>query len=605
MTLFNFASPKKPIQVTPREWISWRLKKWFTIGLLLVEIEIIVVIIVLQRISSRNQGLRSVPQVQTDPTAPLSLSNIWSYGLLWTFLPSFLMALYQMGFNAMIAGMTQRQPYVDLNNSEQDATTAGRTIMLDYRAYSTLYNWLVAFRMNHSFIGCALFLSSVTSIALVPLASHLFAAIPIVVTSNVNVTFPNTFESAPLSNLDIQPAVTLARSVLTYGAQSPPWSTSKFAFEPFNVDQFHDQRNYTAPVTAYYGQVDCEILDVPTPDVSTTSTNDTSLSFHVLDRGCLVPSILIPVKLTIARSFGYGACDDEVHNSRIGILSGIPSSVTDFSNLTLVSCIPSYWKTAGILTISTAGGSPPKVESFTENGNDETEFRPTDVDIFETDLASYLQFDPKGLFNSDLFGTAVYEVAKKSNAQNPLDAATIKSSLESVFAAVFMYLTTTSLIQKADSRTMVAQQTRSETRLVVVSPVFWIVLALLILAAICNVNLIFYIARSRSILEEEPKGLLGAAVLLHDSDVTKFVAHVPGQLPSDIGVRKMIKAQYNVMESKCWYDAESRTIKLTGLEFGTRRRANTWIPRWNSFATGSPEQTSSHSVLAGSSVVPV
>jgi len=40
-----------------------------------------------------------------------------------------------------------------LNNS------ASRTIMLDYRSYPMLYNWLVVFKMKHSLTGCALLLS--------------------------------------------------------------------------------------------------------------------------------------------------------------------------------------------------------------------------------------------------------------------------------------------------------------------------------------------------------------------------------------------------------------------------------------------------------------
>jgi Protein of unknown function (DUF3433) len=573
MSNFKFRYPsKRQNQQKSTEWKTWRLKRWFTIGLLLVEIGIVIAVLILERFSAKNKGIATVPQLQTDPVINLSISDMfWSYGLLWTALPAFLMALYRIGWDAIVSGTAERQPYIDLNIPEKDASTAQRTIMLDYRSYPILYNWIVAFRMKHILIGCAMLLSSVLSIALVPITSHLLAAAPTVVVSDFSTTVPNTFDPAPLMSVDLQPALSLARSTLAFGAEPPPWTTSKYSFEPFDLKGIDGNQNYTVPVNAFYGQVDCEFLDVPEPQVSSgnfgTTDNITTLTYNITDRGCEVSPVQISLsdkpRSIVARTWGTASCGDLAHNSRIVVLTGNPTSSTTITNVTVISCIPSYWKTTGTLTGRIEEGSTPKLDAFKENASNETEFRPLGADLIETDLTLYVSSDPKAIFITDILGTVVYEVARKSNPANPLDSKAVKSAIESVWPSVFAYLTTTYLIQRPDERKVQGQASRSETRLFVVSPVAWTIVVIMILVVLCNTFLILHAESNRSILAEEPIGLLGAAVLLQDSDISGLVTRVQGRNRGDIKVREGIKKNYNLEESKCWYDKGTKRIRVT------------------------------------------
>lgn len=158
------------------------------------------------------------------------------------------------------------------------------------------------------------------------------------------------------------------------------------------------------------------------------------------------------------------------------------------------------------MTISTREDSPPKVENFIENTKNESEFRRLGARSLDIDFTLYMQGDAKGLFRSDVFGIIVYEAAKKSSPNNPLDPAAIKTALGSVWPSVFTYLTTTFLIQDAKPRTVVGQQMRAENRLFVYPPVAWMIIGIMFCVAICNASLIYTAERCRSILEEEPVG---------------------------------------------------------------------------------------------------
>jgi hypothetical protein len=199
----------------------------------------------------------------------------------------------------------------------------------------------------------------------------------------------------------------------------------------------------------------------------------------------------------------------------------------EFENVTITFCILSYWKTKGSLTVSAQKASLPKVESFVEDTTQLEEFRPLGSRVLESDFTGFLQSDPKGIYSADLLAIVSYEVARILNPGDPLDGPTLKKAMEKVWPSVFAYLTTTSLIQRPDKRTVLGQQMRNETRLFVYSPVAWTIVVIMILVAICNVFLILRAEREHSILQEEPQGLLGAAVLLQDSDVSTFVARVP------------------------------------------------------------------------------
>ena len=91
------------------EWKSWTVRKPWTIFVLILDIAIVVVIFVLQRLSATQNGIAKVPATSVSSLSNPSVSGIVSNaGLLWTTLPSFLMGLNRLAWDSIISGATDR-----------------------------------------------------------------------------------------------------------------------------------------------------------------------------------------------------------------------------------------------------------------------------------------------------------------------------------------------------------------------------------------------------------------------------------------------------------------------------------------------------------------
>jgi Protein of unknown function (DUF3433) len=551
-----------------KEWKTWRLSKWFTGSLLFLEIAIIIIIIALERWSAKNQGIATVPSVTTSNTSGSqpSVVNGWSYGLLWTTFPAFLMALYRLGWDAIVAGTAEREPFIALNRPEDKASAALKTVMLDYRTYPMLYNWLIAFRRKHGLIGCGMLLSSVLSIALVPLTSHLLVVAPAARLSTFSTVVPKGFDMQRPGDINLQPAFSIARATLGYGASPPAWTTSRYAFEPFHLKELAGSHNYTALTDGYYGQLDCNIINAP-PQASpnTFMTNMTKVNFNVKDRDCSTPYLNMYVanndtaKLLTVSTTNIN-CGDTAHFSRIVIGMGNPISVDIIANLTVLSCIPSYWKVSGMLTVETSNSNP-KVVNFDADDKTANEIRPKVWRLFENNLSKYKQVDPRNsVSSSDTFSILVYEIATRLNPQNPLDPPNVQKALEQAWSGVFAYVAATAVIEAPSTRVVDAQISSIKQRLFVVTPVAWTIVVIMLLVLICNALLIWHAEVNTSILEEEPIGLLGSAILLHDSDLSKFLADRRCQISNEEEVDEGIEK--DLRNYSFWFDHDTRRIKL-------------------------------------------
>jgi hypothetical protein len=570
--MFNFRSARQDAPDTSeKEWKPIPLRKSFSVCLLIVEVGIIVSIIALERRSARNHGLATVPQIPAD-----SLGRFSAISLLWTTLPVVLMAVYRLGWDAIVNATAARQPYIDLNRkSTAEANLADRTIMMDYRSYPGLYNWYVAFSKGQVLIGIAMILSLTLSIALVPLTSHLLVATTAVIDTSFNARIPNTFDSSYLFDLDIQPALSLASATLAFNAEPQPWTTGNYSFEPFDLGKVDGPRNYTVPVNTYYGQLDCVFLDVPPPEVTVIggSDNATLLLYDVDDRGCNVPSVSFgladPPYLVLARTFVTYSCGEEAHTSRLVLMAGNPISNREIANFTAISCIPSYWNTTGELTVSADKNSSPKVQRFLEHSDAETEFRPVGADVFEVDVVSFFQLDPKGDYIADLLGFSVYQLAQKRNPGSPMDSLTMKDAIGSMWQSIFAVMTTTFLIRTPEPRKVPGRQTSSENRLFIYPPIAWAIVSIIVVVALCNMLLILHAERNHSMLKEEPKGLFGAAVLLSEGAVAAYVESTGGKQRNGLTVRKIAQTVKPLAQTRFWYDGSQIRSTLADEEHHT------------------------------------
>jgi hypothetical protein len=132
-------------------------------------------------------------------------------------------------------------------------------------------------------------------------------------------------------------------------------------------------------------------------------------------------------------------------------------------------------------------------------------------------------YDPVSNVDSNEFGRHVYKIASKKNSASPLLPEAIIDAAQTLFTTTFAVFTSTDLFKPTSfPLNGVGVYSVEETRLIVLSPVAYIILGVLFAAAVLNIFLFFY-ARHESMLYEEPVGLLGISGILHNSDLNTMV----------------------------------------------------------------------------------
>jgi hypothetical protein len=84
----------------------------------------------------------------------------------------------------------------------------------------------------------------------------------------------------------------------------------------------------------------------------------------------------------------------------------------------------------------------------------------------------------------------------------------------------------------------------------------------LLLILLCNFCLFIYAGRKKSILVEEPVGLLGSAAILDQSDVPGLIARYKQRHPAEYKVASFIQDNHVVTDLKCYLDEGTRQLKL-------------------------------------------
>ncbi|KAH8668569.1 hypothetical protein BX600DRAFT_510655 [Xylariales sp. PMI_506] len=585
-----------PTGHTLRQVSNWKTRKlrWpFAFLVISFEIAMIAVVVFLEQKSTKENGILTVSSLGVDSAdadtlisdmTKFGLSSAVSqdgaglgYGLLWTTLPVIVMTLYRYAWDAIVDATAERQPYVELARDRSRAANARHTIMLDYRSYPVLYNWAVAFKNGHYLISFSKLLSLVLSTILVPLTAYLFIVMSIKMPSETTINITSVFNDQLVNaQTEFQTPMNIAASILGFGANPLSWSTPEYAFAGFTVDDLSLVGNITTNATAYSAYLDCEIKSLGS-DYSIVPPNDGSITIEGSDRGCDMPSIPIGTSDNItlrAVTWSTIQCSAQTHYSRVGIITAnyAESAPYNLGNLTVLSCIPSYWTTSGLLTASKGSGSAPEYAGFQPDASSATEFRPFFAAALENTLPTYMSFDPSNTFQTDAWGRLIYQLAVRRNAQDPLDSQNVKDSMSDLYQAFYAALASSMLFSAAASSAGGQQTAVGATlfqllpRLVVVVPVAWAMLAFLFLILVCHSCLIYYAERRQSILQEEPVGLLGSAVLLQDSNIMDIVADVLHQRGRGCEVGKVIKSMNRPDVSKSYYDDTSQSIQVEDLK---------------------------------------
>jgi hypothetical protein len=551
----------------------------------LVEVAFIAAVLALDRVSAAKNGVVDVPQHVGSGRLGRYASEY--YSLLWTSLPSFLFNLYGLVWAMVVADSATRQPYVELMRRGPDTrgATPFRSIMLDYNAIPAWKSWVVALRNKQAHLGVGMLLALLVSNVLSSLAAHLLVQqqAQFSTTSPITSTSSGFDPSLLDSKTNLQPFIDVATAVQAYNTSPPAWTTETYAFGRFALTDkgVADSANVTANTSAYSARLECETIR-PADYRSKLGelVDDTrGLTVDFTDRGCAVSQFLSlsPNTPTYAATW-YARCPDSDVN-RFGIFAGrySASSATGLADLSVTSCVPTYWQTNGSLTMSYAATngdtSSSAAYSYLDfDGHSRTQIDPGLQVVFEDALRDYTIFNPAAAAMTDAVGYAVYSAAQRRRTPQTgfPGAAAIRQSTQAVYATVFAAMTSSVLLPESGSKTSSDSGivTTTKNRLFVASTIAYIFAASMAVVVACHVVLFWYGQRHHTPLDEEPVGLLGAAKFLRRSDLAAIVDDFEERHTRDGQLAHMqayMRRHFPLRRSACWWDERERRIRVVGL----------------------------------------
>jgi hypothetical protein len=556
--------PHPPTVHTERiEDKPWELQWPWICVLVLVEAAVIAGLVTIEVISSTKNGIASVINVPTFSLATLpnrATIFAWSYGLLWTTVPTLIMGIVIAAWKTTVSATAKRQPYIELMaNSVREAKSAKLTLFLDYASSPSWYVWIEAWRNNHLFLG-SVFLFSFIASASVPLSASLFFTAASTRSNSISVTNSSVFDdSAYTYSTSLNPALSLADAINAHSAMPPPWMTAKYAFWPYDVDPRMAGNVTLINTTAYSADLNCMLLTGVQSQLG-----DGFMILNATDRNCTL-SIQIKTPTNTqdyCQSWFESNCRDSEFG-RIGVLAGTydSSSTIMLSNASLVSCIPTYSQSYGTLNLSLAPPVAPQYIGFAVENT--TQIRLETALVLEYSLSKYTSFDASTQTQVDTLGAAVLSHSEALNISTVFNPLQIQQALEGTYATLFAALLHSySITSSSISKETPAILTTPITRLYVNAPIVWVLVALFAFMIFFTIYTGIYARIRKSVLTESPTGLFGNAVVLGQSDVTEFISQIHVEHPGEKQIEKFVKGWYSLKDIKCWYEAPKRRIRL-------------------------------------------
>lgn len=569
--------PIPPLRASrPRnEWKSWKIGyPWLSL-LLFIVVSLTSIIVSLDIVSRHNSGF--VRQSKAPPILarnPAVEKAIWSQGILYTAFPAFIMTIYRTMWEASVSAFAQRQPYVDMKKPGGGPPQS--TIMLDYQAEPSVYSWVVALRNRHLLLAACMFSSVLLTFFVIPLTSFLFTTASFV----SNATFPLSFETSFNSNVlgpfptspDLRRTLDSAAAMRIQNASRPPWTDGEFAVAGFVPLVNIEKGNVTLVTTAYSAHSDCVVIPETQYQKTILTPGDTgipalSIKISANDRGCRISNFL-NIRLSdnhpdkILRLWTTMSCSFDAGWSRFSILTAVyKDALSGVANFSLISCAPSYQITPGTLVATMDADPAPALRSFTPDPSKTQQTRWEDLwRFFENGIHTFGCYDPMSDVDSNEFGQHLYRISSHKNIKSPLSPETIVDAAEILFSTTFAVFASTVLFRPTDSpQNGTGIRSLDETRLIVVSPIAYIILAILIIVAGLNTSLFFY-AREESMLSEEPVGLLSMSAILLKSDVNRIVEEIASQAAHNESIRLSAIKEFEKNHRDFVYDRVNNKI---------------------------------------------
>jgi hypothetical protein len=564
-----------------RGWVSWKLKLPCFIVMLFAELVIITTLIVTFILSERNNGIATVNNSKSvDISTSFLTATIKTpssvYSLLWTSLPSLIMSSFGLLWGIFVIEFGVRQPFVTLFKGG----SARKTILLDYRFDGDIWGIMdrTIWRNKHWAFSIATILTFSMPIILVPLSSQVYQSRSTKLTSKTSLVYSHSFNDSTTDSPDLLGPFAVASAINTYGSTSPPWMDHLYAYPPFSSSSLPSNGSIMVNTTAYSALLDCQIMGL---DDYTSSTSENMTTVKVNDRGCTTSQEIIPVQSSGIYSSVYpvDGCTEDAQFSRLGLIAGVISPNLVIS--AVVSCIPSYWTSNGTLEVSLRANATPLVSSY-QNTTEWNSFRPFYSNAFEHYLADYGFIDPTKSLDGNQFGSIVYQYSTIKGPNKPLDPATLMEGMENNFPSIHAAYASTNLFVPSQSTTIQGILSQSLNRIIVVPVTCIILILLMVFIMISNIQLFIKATRDKTMLSEEPIGLLSmtALALDHNNDdsigtegisVPNFITQFRQENPGVKDIRAKVLKEYDIDNSFCSYNSSTGAIRIEKLV----RRPNT------------------------------
>lgn len=546
--------PDKPQESTkhPYGWLAFCLRWPSLLAFAIFDIALLAIVVSLTIVSSRGNGFVTVPTNATANRRDPDIFDIpWDLGVLWTSLPSFVFTLFGAYWAWIASSLADRQPYVELR--KEGGSDARRTVLLDYRVVAAPFRWFGAFHKSHFTVGTTTLLSLVLTYFIAPLAARLFAAQPVATPQTVPILYNQTYDDDNFnSTVDWRPVFNVVAATLLYGGKNIPWTNGERAFRPFAAESatLMTTAKMEANTTAYSGYLNCELVKDYT---ITPGGSGKSVDVSGTDRGCSFKQnfLVADTQEIYMKSTGEFACSAEAYYSRFVFTSArySASATNNLDDVSVISCATGYRAVSGILRVSPSTG-PPTADSFVETGERNTT-RPKLWRVFEQGIIGPVTFNPTAKWSTTEMANLILYYAERTDPSNFLDPEILMKAIPLVFMAIYSNAVA---IHGFDtlSNEMTATGTAfvPATRLFVVPWVAYVILAFLGIALGTVIFVFFRLRDAKSILTEEPQGLLSMAAILDRSELLQVASRMRREDGFDGGVWKRGKDRPEVKERK-------------------------------------------------------
>lgn len=509
----------------PRDWRSWKVKIPYTSAVAAVGALLLTIIAALAFLSQRHDGFVTVSGQDQASIGSSSRNQLLDQALLWTSLPSVVITIYNLAWYWMASATIDRQPFVELGRTRPVA--ASKSLALDYRTLLPGIDFMTAVRNGH-FLVSGLIATGIVMSFMSAATAHLVVLKSVAHGQAITVIVETAFNASLLdSNTTTRDVLEQVAAIRLHGARFPPWTDGQYAFPSLSLPDVDRATNMTVKTTAFAAYLDCKIID-PSAYVATLTDGSDDvghgrrLSVVAMDRDCSVNATDLVFRSfeTYITPYQESFCNND-DSHRFGLLSYkyTPASVPALSNLSMISCIPEYWMLSGALNLAIQKDRSHTIESFVSDNTQSQRYKSYFGFTYEDMLT--LTYLTQGTLCTTEFGFLVYEEAQKRNPADSLEVHALLDSLTEFYTTTFAIVGSTKLYDPSTgpNMTTTAEVLQSVQRLFVYKPVALILSTVLFCSVICAIGVLWYSATHRSILCEEPYGLISYAQILMGSNV--------------------------------------------------------------------------------------